>query len=83
MDNGRNVVIELRHGSVLPLRDSRGARVVCLEGALWITEEDARADVILRPGEAHAIEHDGSTLVQAVDSARIAVESPVELRLAA
>ena len=83
MDNSRNVVIELRRGSLLPLRDSRGARVVCLEGALWITEEDDRNDVVLHPGEAHAIEHDGNTLVQAVDSARIAVENPVELRLAA
>ena len=83
MEKNARVVIELDSGRLLPLRDSRGVRVQCLEGALWLTQEDDGNDVVLPPGDSYSVESDGNTLVQAVNRARIAVDTPIELRAAA
>jgi hypothetical protein len=72
MDTKR-LVIELEPHSVLTLSDSKGAGVQCLEGAVWITEEDDRNDIVLAPGESHEIARRGRALVQAMGAARIAV----------
>ena len=72
MDTKR-LVIELEPHSVLTLSDSKGAGVQCLEGSVWITEEDDRNDVVLESGESHEIARKGRALVQAMGAARIAV----------
>lgn len=77
------VVIELDAGRLLPLRDSRGVHVRCLEGALWLTQENDGNDVVLLPGDTYSVKSDGNTLVQAVNRARIALDTPIELRAAA
>lgn len=69
------VTLELEHGALLPLKKSKGFRVVCLEGALWITEDDDRRDVILEPGRHYQLRGEG-TLVLALHAARIRVEAP-------
>jgi len=83
VEKNTTVVIELDSGRLLPLRDSRGVRVQCLEGALWLTQEDDGNDIVLLPGDSYDVERNGATLVQAVNRSRIAVDTPVELRAAA
>lgn len=70
------VMIELEYDSVLPLRDSRGLRVVCLDGVVWITEQEDRKDTVLEAGGAYELSKNGTSLVLALRSARIAIEGP-------
>jgi hypothetical protein len=74
--NSRRIVVELDSGALLPLHDSAGASVACLDGALWITQENEGSDIVLRRGESLRVCRDGRTLVQALRAARVAVEAP-------
>lgn len=74
--NSRRIVVELERGGLLPLHDSAGASVACLDGELWITQENEGSDIILRPGESLRLSSDGRSVVQALRAARIAVEAP-------
>jgi hypothetical protein len=64
-----------RDGVVL-LHEARGARVVCVSGALWLTQEGRDEDVILQPGESLRITRDGLTLVTAMRSSELRVIEP-------
>ena len=68
-------VVELEQGDILPLERATGVRLSCLEGSLWVTEEDAAVDVVLAPGNSYAVEEGGRTLVQAMGRSRLAVEA--------
>lgn len=81
--NENSVVIELKRNALLPLQDSKGVRLVCLEGTLWITHEDHQDDIVVHTGDSYEVAHDGSTLIQAMDAARIAVEGSVQIFRAA
>jgi hypothetical protein len=70
------VTIELEYDGVLPLRDSRGLRVVCLDGVVWITEHEDCKDIVLEPGGAYELSKNGTSVVLALRSARIAIEAP-------
>ena len=72
MDTKR-LIIELEPHSVLTLSDSKGAGVQCLEGTVWITEENDRNDVVLESGASYQLAREGRALVQAMGAARIAV----------
>lgn len=66
-------VIELDAQNVLALRDGQGGSVLCLEGTVWITQENDPADVVLEPGESLELTRKGSAVVQAMADSRIAV----------
>ena len=74
--NSRRIVVELERGALLPLHDSAGATVVCLEGELWITQEYDANDIVLRRGESLRLFCDGRSVVEALRASRIAVEAP-------
>jgi len=61
---------------VVLLREARGARVLCLSGALWLTQEGRVDDVILQPGESLRITRAGLTLVTALRSSELRVLEP-------
>ena len=73
MENNKQIVFELAHGRLLPIKDARGARVTCLEGTLWVTFEHSSRDLVLRAGESVEIDRDGTTLVQGMADSRMAV----------
>jgi hypothetical protein len=75
------VIIELEPHSVLPVREAPGARLSCLEGALWITETGNRNDFVLEQGQMHELGGDGEAVVQAMGAARITLESHGEARI--
>jgi len=69
-------VVEMDRGGLLPLEQARDVRIVCLEGTLWLTEEDRPTDVVLEAGASHTVHATGGrTLVQAMSRARLAVEA--------
>jgi quercetin dioxygenase-like cupin family protein len=72
----KRAVIELEPHAVLPLHDASGAKIACLEGVLWITQQDDRNDFVLEAGESLILEKEGEALVQALQGSRIAVEAP-------
>jgi hypothetical protein len=79
--SNNRVIIELEPHSILPMREAKGARLECIDGAVWITEEGNRNDFILEHGDAHALADDGRAVVQAIGAARIALESSSEATL--
>src|SRR5574341_851060 len=74
--NSNRLVFELDHGAVLPVQDAAGARVVCLQGDVWITEEGDGGDVVLEAGRSLNLSRNGCTVVQALHDARVALETP-------
>lgn len=48
----------------------RGVVVLCLHGALWLTQDGEARDIVLGPGEQHRLEHDAVTYVSALEDAR-------------
>jgi hypothetical protein len=68
--------LRLGREQLIAVRDGVGVRVTCLAGAVWITEEQAEADIILDAGESHTIAHPGLTLVMALRAASLCVHEP-------
>jgi hypothetical protein len=74
--NRNPVVIELGAHALVALEDSKGARVHCLQGALWLTEETTRRDVVVEAGQFFELTGAGRAVIQAMGPSRISVESP-------
>lgn len=47
----------------------QGVRVVCLRGALWVTQDGEPRDFVLGPGDQHRLEHATITYLSALDDA--------------
>jgi quercetin dioxygenase-like cupin family protein len=75
MKTAKPIVLELPEGNIIPLRDARGAKVVCLEGSLWITLDQHRNDIVLQRGQSYEVPKNGITLVQAMGAARLSIEA--------
>lgn len=69
------MVIELRELGLLRLPKLHGARLVCVEGALWITHDNDPNDLVLQPGAEYALSRNGA-LVQALRASRFSIEVP-------
>ncbi len=66
----------LEPDQLVAVRDGRGARVACLSGALWITQEQNTADVVLEAGQSVVIDHAGLTLVMALRPSTLRLTEP-------
>jgi Protein of unknown function (DUF2917) len=67
--------IDLKYKSRLRLRDGAGIAITARAGHVWITEQDSRRDVILRPGESFTLMRPGLAIVEALDHASISLEA--------
>ena len=68
--------LALTAGQTATLRDAQGARIECLSGLLWITQEGDTRDAVLGPGEDLKLDRAGATLVHAFKpSLALVVES--------
>lgn len=63
--------LQLARGQVLRLGAAAGHTVCSSSGALWVTEDDARKDVVLEPGSCYRLR--GSALVQALTPATLSL----------
>lgn len=59
------------HTVALPA--SRGLRIDCLEGCLWITQDGDPRDVVVQTGQSFTVDRDQRALVHAMDAARVRV----------
>jgi hypothetical protein len=59
-------VIELEYRRVIPMHVAVGARIDCLSGRIWITEERSTDDIVLEAGESFDITCAGVAVVQAL-----------------
>jgi hypothetical protein len=71
-----HVVMDIDYRGVLPVDHASGARVACLSGRIWITEQNASEDVVLEAGEAYEIVRDGLVVVQALRAAIVDLRAP-------
>ena len=62
-DTGTVVNLSAREAITLP--NIRGATLRVTRGTLWLTEERARDDIVLRPGDNWLVETSGNTVVEA------------------
>jgi hypothetical protein len=72
--------LDLADASLLALRDGKGTRILCLLGALWITEEGDTKDTILGDGESCTLSRAGLAIVTALGASRIRIEAPPRLQ---
>lgn len=56
------------------VREGAGAIVTAHAGTVWITEQDSRHDVVLRPGQSFTLGRPGLALLQAFSDASISIE---------
>ncbi len=66
-----NSTLTLARDGLIALRDAPGTHVACLTGALWITEDHGRYDIILEAGESVTLRRRGLTLVMALQPASL------------
>ena len=65
--------LSLQRDRMITLREATGARVECLDGALWITQEGEAQDTVLSPGGTFTVGHTGLTLVLALRPSQLRV----------
>lgn len=58
--------LRLARGQALKVRDGEGSTLRALEGSVWITEENQRKDVVLKPGDAYRLRNRGLAIVLAL-----------------
>lgn len=67
--------IYLQRGKVLRVDEASGRSVTAHEGTVWITEQDNRRDVLLRPGQSYRLDRPGVALVEAFSDASISLSA--------
>ena len=75
-------VISLPAREAITLPHVGGATLRVTQGVLWLTEENERHDVVLRPGDNWLVESDGDTVVEAQDDAVFCVDGRKAAQLA-
>ncbi len=60
-----NRLLNLTNGDLLELADARGTTLRVTRGALWVTQERDRRDVVLGAGDVWTVERHGLTVGEA------------------
>ncbi len=66
-------ILRLARGQTLKVRDGAGCTICAREGAIWITEENSRDDVVLAPGHSFRLQKPGLAVLQAFADSAIAL----------
>lgn len=68
--------LQLSQGQTMSVTDTAGARVMCRDGELWITQDDDRRDVVLTAGQSFDFDRPGRALVYALQRASLSLCTP-------
>jgi hypothetical protein len=69
--------LRLNTGQLLDIQDAEGFEVVCLEGAVWITQSNDSRDIVIEAGESFVLDKRGLALVCAPGGpATVVVQGP-------
>jgi hypothetical protein len=66
-------VITLASREAITLPDVKGATLRVTRGVVWLTQENDRKDIVLRPGDNWVIEAGGDTVVEAQSDAMFCI----------
>lgn len=68
----------LQRGATARLENARGTTLRVETGAIWITQDHCRDDVLVQTGETFTVERDGTTVVSALGKrfALVTLEPP-------
>lgn len=69
-------VVRLGSREAITLADIRGATLRVTRGALWMTQQRDRQDIVLRVGDSWAVERDGDTVVEALGDTTFCMVAP-------
>ncbi len=69
-------VVRLGSREAITLTDIRGATLRVTRGALWVTQQGDRQDIVLRIGDSWAVERDGGTVVEAQGDTTFSMVAP-------
>lgn len=73
--------IFLVSGKPLRLPGRKGQSITCTSGVLWLTVSGDKRDILLGSGESLTVASKGRVVIEAVDSARLKLESPLATSL--
>ena len=71
--------VELRPHQILRIDRPEGMRIVCLRGALWVTQHGDLRDNFVPAGASFGLDRGGVALVSALDASSVWLEAPVRL----
>ena len=71
-----HTAVKLAERDTISVVDGKGARIAVTTGSVWITQERDPRDVLLRPGQSFTLDRDGTTIVEALIDAEIALDAP-------
>ena len=63
--------LRLARGQTVKVTGALGRTICVSEGSVWITEENARDDVVLEAGHCHRLSRNGLALVHAFGDATV------------
>lgn len=66
--------VRLGAGKTISVIDGKGARIAVARGRVWITQERDVRDVMLTLGQSFTLDRDGTTIVEALSDAEIALD---------
>jgi len=69
--------ITLERYHALSMTDAAGAEVEVRTGQVWLTMDGDARDILLAPGDTHAIQRDGLTLISAIEPSVVRVQHPL------
>ena len=69
--------LSLDSRQIVLVRDGLGARVICMSGVVWITQEGDLRDTVLHGGGSFVLDRHGVALITAIQTSRIRVEEAV------
>ena len=70
----RKAHVDLDRDGSIRLRDAAGVHILCLSGAIWVTQHLDIRDIVVLAGEALDIDRPGVTLVNAIEPSRIVLD---------
>lgn len=65
-----NATLLFEPRQLMKLRGGRGARILCQDGLLWLTQEGVARDDFLAAGDSRMLETAGTVLVEAMCTSR-------------
>jgi hypothetical protein len=69
-------MVDLMQQQTLRVQAAKGWRVYCRQGALWLTQDGDRRDIILRDGQWFELNRDETTLIHALAFSSVSLSAP-------